>query len=126
MVRRTPSRRGFSEGFDQVDELDDGVGGPGGEAGDLSGSEHGGPEADAFADGVGLHEFDAASPIPRVGTLTMRVQADFIGGIGKDAEVGQDVLDFLAVVEFDAAGDLIGNLLRRRASSMTRERAFMR
>ena len=41
----------------------------------------------------------------------MRVRLTSSFGIGDDAEIGQDVLDFLAVVELHAAGDLVGNLL---------------
>src|SRR5262245_55948379 len=34
-------------------------------------------------------------------------QGDFIGGIDQHAQVSEDVLDFLAVVKLDTAGDLI-------------------
>ena len=57
-----------------------------------------------------LHLLDAAVPDAAGGDLENSGQADFINGVGDETKIGQDILDFLAVVELDAAGNLIGNL----------------
>ena len=51
----------------------------------------------------------ARSPIPRLGTLMMRRRLTVSAGLRDDAQVGEGVLDLLALVEPGAADDLVGH-----------------
>ncbi len=69
------------------------------------------PEEHAVSDGVGLHLFDARVAQTSWGDVDDSGQAHLVLRIGDDAEIGEDVFDFLAVVELDAAGDLVGDVV---------------
>jgi hypothetical protein len=85
------------------------VGGAGEEVGDLAGLGAGFEEADVLGGGVVFDFEEAGFAEAAGGDVGDAVEGDFVEGVGDDAEVGEDVLDFLAGVELGAAGDLVGD-----------------
>jgi len=80
----------------------------------------------AVGEGVGLEGVGGFLADAAGGVVDDAKERDLVGGVGDGAEVGDGVLDLLAVVEGGAAGDLIGMPALRKASSTTRERELMR
>ena len=85
-----------------------------------------GQEGPALADRdlVQSHQRRPPHAAPRL--LHGAQEGHIVGGIHDEAQVGQDVLDLLALVEADAAHDVVGHAARRSASSSTRDWALVR
>ena len=50
------------------------------------------------------------SPMPRFGTLMIRSKADVVIRVGNEPQISEHILNFLPLVESDAADDLVRNV----------------